>query len=138
LWQAISDATASQRLEHILAADPSLGRARSKDGRGAAWWGVEFQNTHALALLVAEGIDAFKLDKDGTGNFPQDLCQADCELSKLKAAVSGAVPKAKQRLEDARKKIADDDDLDFDDEEEIGATSFPGSATEEIDEEEEL
>ena len=120
IWNAISNAD-HRRFEFMLAHDDNLGRKRSQDGRGGPWWGFENGNVRALALMVAQGVDVFNLDRDASGLLPSELCnKPKCDITKIQAAIAAQIPDAKKRLAEVKHLMTSVDDND-DDFEEVDA-----------------
>ena len=117
----------------------NLGRRRSGDGRGGPWWGFENGNVRALALMAAQGVDVFDLDRDAGGLLPKELCKKPkCDLAKIKPAVTAQVPDAKKRLQEVKalmQSVEEDEDFEEVDAYRLNEVLGDGKEDDDIDEE---
>merc|ERR1719265_2122685 len=119
MWQAASSSD-NAALDRLVDGDFDF-KARSSDGRGAAWWGFEYKNAYVLANMLAADVDPLSDPEDLMGQKAKDMCDADegCEADKLMEEAKGLVDGIKKRIEEkAKEDAADDaDDPDLDDDE---------------------
>ncbi len=119
LYQVISEKD-HRRLEFMLAHDAQLGKRRSADGRGGAWWAFEHANARALALLAAEGVEVFEFDRDSSGKFPKEMCAPPkCDFQNLQKQTAAGIPDAKKRLAEVRALVNSVEEEEEEEEEEI-------------------
>merc|ERR1711865_439308 len=118
LWQAISSKD-NEAIDRLFDSSSFSVTARASDGRGPAFWGWEYQNTYALAAIIAYGGDVESTEEDLQGSTAMSMCteNAECKFDDVLAEAKGKVADIKERKE-KREKEADDlgsgDDSDFD------------------------
>ena len=114
LWESIHGSQL-RRMELLLIRNPSIALARATDGRGGAWWGWEYNNPEALAILSAVGVDILELGKDAHGLLPKDLCKKpNCNVDDTRKAVEQRIEPAKKRLVEAKRLIEAEEEAEFD------------------------
>lgn len=131
LWKEVSQenpgVNTEESLESFLRENPSVAKARSRDGRGGIWWAWEYKNFHALAVLKAYGAEIIAESgedmKDLAGKYPYQMCDPEANrksppgikamTSACYALISGIEDKVKVVLEN-KKKADENDEKDMD------------------------
>merc|ERR1719482_1166710 len=84
IWQAISSKD-NEAIDRLFDSSSLAATARASDGRGPVFWAWEFQNTYALASIIAHSGDVESADEDLQGATAVSLCDEnpDCKKSEI-------------------------------------------------------
>eukprot|EP00928_Gymnodinium_smaydae_P062811 TRINITY_DN46583_c0_g1_i1.p2 TRINITY_DN46583_c0_g1~~TRINITY_DN46583_c0_g1_i1.p2 ORF type:complete len:169 (+),score=61.84 TRINITY_DN46583_c0_g1_i1:83-589(+) len=119
LWEATSSKN-NDALDRLIDSSTQAINSRAKDGRGLAWWAWEFQNTYALASILAAGGDILSESQDAGGEAASAMCRSGCDRDALVDEAKGMVPEVNKRREarvKAQAEELEDDDEDLADDE---------------------